>query len=242
MAIRRRVTPLPFVFPPLRFFYLSKQPTRVLSHFHAPGRLRALFKSHNPPHPPRGRHDVTTFKVNLDKLAPSVPFPLTLRLRLTIPPVNEIRAPASLHGFFGNVRFANIWSAQAKVDSGDVVAELPESSLTRARWLDPTVQTTITQQIVDGATLLFLVYELDRSIGEMPLPSMKLVTFQRYVLNAEDNVESKLYDCPASLLIRTKNHQTVNAEFKKRLHSVAFDTDDEEEIGPLTTIATEAES
>ncbi|KAJ7343521.1 hypothetical protein DFH08DRAFT_229586 [Mycena albidolilacea] len=153
---------------------------------------------------------MTPFNVNVDKLAPPVPPPArtpaqTLRIRLSIPPVDDTRAPSNLHGFFGNVRLAALWSSQAKVwtrvydatgrcfsneveslqassvDLGTVVAALPESALSRARWLDPTAQTMITQQIVvDNATLLFVVYELDRQASHSALPSAELVSFQKY--------------------------------------------------------------
>ncbi|KAF7338323.1 TEA domain-containing protein [Mycena venus] len=159
---------------------------------------------------------MTAFSVNIDKLAPPVPLPartppLALRIRLAIPPVDDTRAPPNLHGFFGNVRLASVWASQAKVftrvydntgrcfsneveplhpsnvELGTVVAALPESALSRARWLDPTVQTTITQQIVvDNATLLFIVYELDRR-SQSALPSAELIIFQKYTSSTEVN-------------------------------------------------------
>ncbi|KAJ7273675.1 hypothetical protein B0H12DRAFT_1090520 [Mycena haematopus] len=153
---------------------------------------------------------MTAFTVNIDRLFEPVPLPartppLTLRIRLAIPPVNDTRAPPNLHGFFAHVHLAAVWSSQAKaftraydqsghclssevdslqansVELGTVVAALPESALSRARWLDSTVQTTITQQIVvDNATLLLVVYELDRRAIHSALPSAELVAFQRY--------------------------------------------------------------
>ncbi|KAK7014893.1 TEA domain-containing protein [Favolaschia claudopus] len=155
---------------------------------------------------------MTAFTINLDKLSapvslPSRTPPLTLHIRLSIPPVNDSRAPPNLHGFYGNLRLAAVWSAQAKVftrvydsstgrcltheedalhassvELGAVVADLPESSLSRARWLDPVLQTIITQQvIVDNATLLFVVYDLDRRTSpSSALPSAELVKFEHY--------------------------------------------------------------
>ncbi|KAJ7172513.1 hypothetical protein C8R46DRAFT_947601 [Mycena filopes] len=158
---------------------------------------------------------MTAFSVNLDKLAPPAALPartppLTLRLRLAIPPVDDTRAPPNLHGFFGNIRLASIWASQAKVftrvydsaghcfsneteplhastvELGIVVAALPESALSRARWFDATVQTTITQQIVvDGSTLLFVAYELDRRLSPNALPSVELVAFQKYTSSGD---------------------------------------------------------
>ncbi|KAJ7435558.1 hypothetical protein FB451DRAFT_1062449 [Mycena latifolia] len=158
---------------------------------------------------------MTAFTVNLDKLAPpaSLPArtpPLVLRLRLAIPPVDDARAPANLHGFFASVRLASVWTTQAKVftrvydaagqclsteagalqassvDLGSVVASLPESALSRARWLDSTIQTSLTQQlVVDGFTLLLVAYELDRRTGASALPSAELLNFQTYTGSAD---------------------------------------------------------
>ncbi|KAJ7685151.1 hypothetical protein DFH06DRAFT_31505 [Mycena polygramma] len=153
---------------------------------------------------------MTALTINIDKLAPPIPLPtrtppLTLSLRLTIPPVQDTRAPANLHGFFGNVRLASVWSSQAKVHTraydnnglcisdeaeplqasnvelGTVVAALPESALSRARWFNASVKTVITQQIiVDAVTLLFVVYELDRRASPSALPSAEVLTYQKH--------------------------------------------------------------
>ncbi|KAJ7063269.1 hypothetical protein C8F01DRAFT_985409 [Mycena amicta] len=150
---------------------------------------------------------MTPFIVSLDKLSPPAALPartppLTLRLRLSVPAAHDPRAPASLHGFFASVRLAAIWSGHAKVftrvydpagccaatdeaplhassiDLGTVVAGFPESTLTRARWRDPTTQATITQQlVVDNVTLLFVVYDLDSGHS---MPSVEFVSFQKY--------------------------------------------------------------
>jgi hypothetical protein len=46
---------------------------------------------------------------------------------------------------------------------GGVAVVLPESPLSRCRWLDPNSRVLITQQfVVDGATLAIVVYELER--------------------------------------------------------------------------------
>ncbi|KAF7304854.1 TEA domain-containing protein [Mycena kentingensis (nom. inval.)] len=157
---------------------------------------------------------MTPFIVNLDKLVapaalPSRTHPLTLRLRLSVPAADDPRAPQTMHGFFASVRLAAIWSEHAKVftrvydpagqcapqaeagplhasniDLGTVLAELPESTLTRAHWCDPTTQTTITQQVVvDDAVLLFVVYDLDRRAHSMP--SVEFVSFQKYAGSSE---------------------------------------------------------
>lgn len=108
---------------------------------------------------------MTPLSINIDKLAPPAPPPaptppLALRFKLSISPVDDQRGPPSLHGFFASVRLASIWSNTAKcvtrvynnttcisneedplvassVDLGTVVAALPESGLSRCRWVDP---------------------------------------------------------------------------------------------------------
>ncbi|KAJ6502584.1 hypothetical protein C8R45DRAFT_818884 [Mycena sanguinolenta] len=153
---------------------------------------------------------MTAFNVNIDRLVEPVSHPArtppqTLRIRLAIPPVDDTRAPPNLHGFFAQVHLAAVWSSQTKVftrvydpsgqcfsseveslqpnsvELGTVVAALPESALSRARWLDSSMQTTIMQQIVvDNATLLQVIYELDRRAVHSALPSAELLAFQRY--------------------------------------------------------------
>ncbi|KAJ7774787.1 hypothetical protein B0H16DRAFT_74158 [Mycena metata] len=181
---------------------------------------------------------MTAFSVNLDKLAPPAALPartppLALRLRLVIPPVDDTRAPPNLHGFFGNIRLASLWTSQAKVftrvydsagncfcneteplhastvELGTVVAALPESALSRARWCDATVQTTITQQIVvDGSTLLFVAYELDRRLSPSALPSVELVAFQKYMGNGDSQPPTS---SPAYSYAPPANHNAAYA-------------------------------
>ncbi|KAJ7774664.1 hypothetical protein DFH07DRAFT_107813 [Mycena maculata] len=193
-------------------------------------------KAYPPPLPPAVRYPnrttsltlladgMTPFIVDLDKLAPPAPLPartppLVLRLRLTLAPLDDVRAPPTLQGFFASVCLAGVWSVQAKaytrvynaagqcfsdesaalhassVELGSVVAQLPESALSRARWCDAAVQTTLTQQVViDGSPLLFLVYELDRHPGPSALPSVDLVSFQKYAgagVDAKPSVNTK---------------------------------------------------
>ncbi|KAJ7097960.1 hypothetical protein B0H15DRAFT_823613 [Mycena belliarum] len=169
---------------------------------------------------------MTAFTVNLDKLSPPAALPartppLVLRLRLAVPPVDDARAPANLHGFFASVRLASVWSAQAKVltrvydaagqcisseadalqpssvELGSVVASLPESSLSRARWFDSNMQTSLTQQlVVDGSTLLLIVYELDRRTGHSALPSAELISFQKYISTSDPKPLAYAYNYP----------------------------------------------
>ncbi|KAF7294964.1 TEA domain-containing protein [Mycena indigotica] len=169
---------------------------------------------------------MTPFIVNLDKLSlpatlPARTPPLSLRLRLSLPRTDDPHAPTSLHGFFASVRLAAIWSGHAKVlthvydpagrcavtdaatlhassiDLGTVVAEFPESALTRSRWCDPLTHSTITQQLlVDNSTLLFVVYELDRHSGHS-MPSVEFLSFQKYVSNSDASTTAMAQPTPS---------------------------------------------
>ncbi|KAJ2921908.1 hypothetical protein H1R20_g15190, partial [Candolleomyces eurysporus] len=111
--------------------------------------------------------------------------------------------PPTLHGFTASVAVASVWSNSARCitkvmagntcvfeesealqvshisNGGAVHALLPESSLSRCRWLDPSTNTTLTQElIVDDQILLYLIYDLDRKNGFMP--SAEFLGFQHY--------------------------------------------------------------
>lgn len=142
--------------------------------------------------------------------------PVALRIRLRLSSIDDIHSPPTLHGFHGAVTLAAPWVSTAqcitKVYPNNIcVAEetgllqplsqpggnqtiqafLPESPLSRSRWLDATIQTSISQQLViDDVTLALIVYDLDRrQVGEGP--SADLVGMQRY--NAQDtNIQPRL--------------------------------------------------
>lgn len=100
------------------------------------------------------------FGVTLDALLPpGAASACLLKIRLAVPSIDDTRSPATLHGFSSNVAFASVWSASAKcstrvyqngicvsaemsgveatnIETGIVHAILPESSLSRCRWLD----------------------------------------------------------------------------------------------------------
>lgn len=147
---------------------------------------------------------MTPFSVNVDALLaqanPSVRA-FSLRIKLSVPLANDPRSPPSLYGFSGSVSLATGWSSSAKcttkVYSGNTLASeehenlhitgvnpngslhalLPESSLSRCRWLDHNVPTTVTQEVVvDDQVLLFLIYDLDRKNG--PMPCSEFLGFQ----------------------------------------------------------------
>ncbi|KAJ6596855.1 hypothetical protein DFH09DRAFT_1356976 [Mycena vulgaris] len=128
---------------------------------------------------------MTAFSVNIDKLAPAAPLPartppLVLRLRLTIPPVDDTRAPANLHGFFASAKvFTRVYDGAGQCISNEEGALQPSSvELGTCRRLAPRLGSHPgTLIVVDGSTLLLVVYELDR---RTTLPAADLVSFQKY--------------------------------------------------------------
>ncbi|KAF9464665.1 hypothetical protein BDZ94DRAFT_456593 [Collybia nuda] len=149
---------------------------------------------------------MTPFTIKLDALIPLQEFPstaLALKIKIGITPVDDIRSPSTLHGFIGSICLAQVWASTGKcvtrvyadnlciseeigslditnVEVGTAVALLPESTLSRCRWLDAVASTTITQEIVvDGDALIYVIYELDRRTGGA-LPSAELVGYQKY--------------------------------------------------------------
>ncbi|EDR14279.1 uncharacterized protein LACBIDRAFT_292246 [Laccaria bicolor S238N-H82] len=149
---------------------------------------------------------MTPFSVNVDSLMalsgdPGAPR-FTLRVKLLVPTMNDLRSPSTLHGFAGSICLANVWSVSGRCTTkvfagssciseetgfldvshiavGTVNAVLPESSLTRCRWLDPNTPLTMTQEVtVDDEILLHVIYDLDRRSGG-PMPSAELIGFQK---------------------------------------------------------------
>ncbi|KAF9532945.1 hypothetical protein CPB83DRAFT_589012 [Crepidotus variabilis] len=154
---------------------------------------------------------MTPFSVKVDALAhPSaqVQPPFSLRVKLCVPVMQDPRTPSTFQGFLGGIALDNVWSVSgrcttkvfenttciseevgylsiANINVGTVNALLPESPITRCRWLNPTTSVTITQEIVvDDETLLFVIYDLDRRNGG-PMPSVSLMGYQKY--RAADN-------------------------------------------------------
>jgi len=145
---------------------------------------------------------MTPFSINVDALA-SQPRRawLALKMKLCITSVDDICSPSTLHGFASSIHLSDAWSTSGKcitkvyvgntciseevgtlgissMEVGRVTAVLPDSSLTRCRWLDASVSTRLTQElIVDGQTLIYLIYDLDRRNG---MPSAELIGFQNY--------------------------------------------------------------
>lgn len=105
---------------------------------------------------------MTQFTVRLDVITlnqGSSSNPLILGIRLTVPPSSDLRGPISLHGFLASLQLSNAWSTSSKcvtrvytnqtcfneevgslnptsVELGVVNASLPDSPLSRCRWLD----------------------------------------------------------------------------------------------------------
>ncbi|KAK0459690.1 uncharacterized protein EV420DRAFT_1641886 [Desarmillaria tabescens] len=136
------------------------------------------------------------FSVRVDALVPRAQSPV-------LASISDIRSPPTLHGFAATICLSNVWATYGKcatkvyaggvciseeleaiqvnsVDVGVVNAMLPDSSLTRCRWLDASVQTALTQEIiVDNTTLLKVFYDLDRN-PPGSLPRAELVGFRKY--------------------------------------------------------------
>ncbi|KAH9484301.1 Conidiophore development regulator abaA [Psilocybe cubensis] len=147
---------------------------------------------------------MTPFSVKVDALShpQGLQPPLTLRVRLCVPTMNDARTPSTFHGFQSFVSLENVWSATSRcvtkvygnniciseetgylnvthINVGTVNAGLPESSLNRCRWLDASLSIVLTQEIiVDDETLLCMIYDLDRKSG--PMPSATLLGFHKY--------------------------------------------------------------
>ncbi|KII88561.1 hypothetical protein PLICRDRAFT_41750 [Plicaturopsis crispa FD-325 SS-3] len=155
--------------------------------------------------PPQNR--VTGLSVWADGMSTlSVPLDggrVMARLKLRLPSIDDSRSPPTLHGFHGTISLVSPWTSSAQcitsVHIGAVCASresasfqpcmrngrdpvtvfLPESPLSRSRWLDASWQTSLTQQlVVDGSVLAVVVYELHRLDGVAP--SAELVSVQRH--------------------------------------------------------------
>ena len=155
---------------------------------------------------------------------------LLIRIKLHLPSIDDMHGSPTLHGIHGTISFSRPWvtSATCITDvyaanvhhSHDVAplqppsvdpsmseptTSLPESELTRCRWLDSSTcmfhlvlafasctttwslakQTSIYQRIImDNDTMAVIVYDLDRSISD-DSPFAEVVGFQKYRVNAE---------------------------------------------------------
>lgn len=70
---------------------------------------------------------------------------------------------------------------------GESTVGLPESELTRCRWLASTKQTSIYQRIImDNDTMAVIIYDLDRSTSDES-PFAEVVGYQKYRVNSEKN-------------------------------------------------------
>jgi len=105
---------------------------------------------------------MSPFSINLNALAhPSAQIqpPFTLRIRLCVPTINDARTPSTFHGFLGGIALEQVWNVSCRcitkvyennfcvseetaflnithLNMGAVNATLPESPLSRCRWLD----------------------------------------------------------------------------------------------------------
>ncbi|KAH9934777.1 uncharacterized protein B0H18DRAFT_1114635 [Fomitopsis serialis] len=66
------------------------------------------------------------------------------------------------------------------VPSSMPIAHLPQSALSRCRWLEPMVQSISQQIVVDTDVLAVILYTIDRSAGAADAPAVELVGFHKY--------------------------------------------------------------
>ncbi|TFY63969.1 hypothetical protein EVJ58_g2908 [Rhodofomes roseus] len=81
---------------------------------------------------------------------------------------------------------------QAMLPGGDVpssmpIAHLPQSALTRCRWLEPMVQTISQQIVVDREVLAVILYTIDRSAPATHAPAVELIGFHKYPWRSASN-------------------------------------------------------
>jgi len=175
------------------------------------------------------------FTVEVDTLtSPPKPYSrVMLRLKLCIAPVSDPTIPSPLDGFSGAIVLSQPWSTSGKCftrvftantciskeldylrpTNQTLTAMLPDSWLTKSRWLEAASRTSITQQIiVDDEVIAFIVYDLDRGMDSNAGPSVELTGFQKYAGNKD--TESS----PAH--VSTSSYYSSNAE-SSRLASVS---------------------
>lgn len=165
--------------------------------------------------------------------------PTILRMKLRLSSIDDIRSPQTLHGFHATVTLAAPWTSVAECitkvyannicisqESGNlqlvststttteglmVQAFLPESPLSRSRWLDATIQTSITQQIVvDNVMLALVIYDLDRK-DNMGNPSVDLIKIQSYDQNIPSQLPSPV--SPISLSYRYSSNYNHGSSY-----------------------------
>ncbi|KAG2064625.1 hypothetical protein BDR04DRAFT_1109812 [Suillus decipiens] len=138
---------------------------------------------------------------------------VALRIKLRLPPIEAPYSPA-LHGFQGSItcdasrsssircstavfvrnqcvsRESSYCSVIAADAAGPEVLDhisllLPDSQLSRSRWMDSNMQTCIIQKIVvDEQVIAVIYYDLDRRQCEN-MPSVELTGFQKYTSHAD---------------------------------------------------------
>ncbi|KAH7916051.1 hypothetical protein BJ138DRAFT_1076232 [Hygrophoropsis aurantiaca] len=139
---------------------------------------------------------------------------VALRIKLHLPTIDALCSP-TLHGFHGSISYTAQRSSTARCSTTVLVrneciarennycpvmtvertggedletmitSSLPESTLSRSRWLDASLQTCIVQKIVvNEETIAVIVYDLDRRQCEN-MPSAELVAVQKYASQPE---------------------------------------------------------
>ncbi|KAI0093627.1 hypothetical protein BDY19DRAFT_902388 [Irpex rosettiformis] len=134
---------------------------------------------------------------------------ILFRIKISITSIGDIHSSPNLHGLHGAITLASRWTSSAKCvtklysgatcisqesgvfveslpspqplnSSHAVVCALPESALSRCKWLD-LAEDRITQQIlIDGIIVAAFVYTLERTVSPGSRPTAELVGFQKY--------------------------------------------------------------
>jgi hypothetical protein len=102
---------------------------------------------------------MSPLSIDTDGLLPPSSTAIALKIKLTMPYVNDPRSPSTIQGFVGNIRLASVFTSHARcvtrkyiggtcvseevsplqvsaIDNGTVIAALPDSPLGRCRWFE----------------------------------------------------------------------------------------------------------
>ncbi|KAF7964821.1 hypothetical protein HWV62_2731 [Athelia sp. TMB] len=149
---------------------------------------------------------------------------LLIQIRVRLPSIDDVHACPTLHGVLGAATFTRAWARErapsvvTDVYAGGVhtsresgallpagagacaAGTLPESELTRCRWLDSSKETSVYQRIIaDGETMAVVVYSLDRSPNHDQLPFAEVVAVQKYRVNEKPAAQAcSQYPAPAA--------------------------------------------
>ncbi|KAI0695906.1 hypothetical protein BC835DRAFT_919335 [Cytidiella melzeri] len=154
-------------------------------------------------------------------LPPSILF----RIKISITSIGDIHSSPNLHGLHGAIMLASRWTSSAKcvtklysgttcisqesafleqlppsntLNPSLVACALPESSLSRCKWLLQE-EDKITQQIVvDGIIVAAFVYTLERTVIPGSGPTAELLGFQKYKMPTRSRTVSQPFSPPVT--------------------------------------------